>query len=524
MVHLAAAACLVSGIVMGAPAEAAPASLITAPPPSAAPAEFTWRRSTPEAQGVHSEILLRGLRRIRAEDLDTHGLVIIRNDHVILECYVHPYGPDTLHNVKSVSKSVMSSLAGIALREGVIDSLDQRVQEFFPEHFGDDADPRKRRIAIRHLLTMTSGLDLDENGPIMQGIFGSGDWIGATFARPMAGEPGERFVYSTPLTHTFSGILTRASGLSAFDFARVHLFGPLGIERVQWTTGPDGYSFGGSEVFMTPRDMAKFGVLYLHRGRWRDRQVIPEAWVEVSTRNRLQGDLATRASYGYGWWPNQKGRFGAIGWGGQGIGIDPKHDLVAVGTAGGSGSFGELFHHLDDYEPSNEPLPPDPEAVAALQRLVHDLAHPAPRPVPEPPALAKTVSGRRYELDANPRGMRDIMFDFPGAGPGAGDSTVARVTARTAIGDLVMDIGLDGIDRISDLGALGHMPEGNRAANHGAWTADDTFTIDGHELGNPMHSRTVVVFTGDEIEVTSVSRPLMRRLVVTGRLAATPPE
>ncbi|MHC5114663.1 MAG: serine hydrolase domain-containing protein [Planctomycetota bacterium] len=500
MVHRTATIGLALGLCLGGPPAVA----------AEAAAPFAWKRSTPEEQGIHSEVLLEGLRRIDPGELDTHGLIIVRHGHVVLECYVHPYGPDTLHNVKSVSKSVMSALAGIALREGVVDSLDQRVHEFFPEHFDDDDDPRKRRIAIRHLLTMTSGLDLDENGPIMQGIFASDDWIEATFARPMATDPGAAFVYSTPLTHTFSGILTETSGRTAFDFAKVHLFTPLGIEHVQWTTGRDGYSFGGSEVFMTPRDMAKFGLLYLNRGRWQGREIVPESWVEVSTRNQL-GDSVPGA-YGYGWWPNAEGRYGAMGWGGQGIGVDPAHDLVAVGTAGGSGSFGELFSHLDGYEPSDGPLPPNPEGVAELERLVRELGHPAPRPLPPLPARARAISGQRYVLDENPRGLRDVTFDFPG-GP------VAHVVVSTGAGELAIDIGLDGVDRVSDIGALGRMPEGNRGAHRGEWTADDTFTIDGHEVGNPMHSRMVFVFDGDELEITTTSRPLQRRLVVTGRRA-----
>lgn len=159
------------------------------------------------------------VRRIRDESLDIRSLVLVRNDHIILELYVHPYDRDTVHNVKSVSKSVISALVGIALREGILENLDQTVVEFFPQYITDGMDERKKQITLRHLLTMTAGLDLDENGPKMARVFASDDWIRTAFEAPMATDPGTRFVYSTPLTHTMSGILTESSGMSLLELA-----------------------------------------------------------------------------------------------------------------------------------------------------------------------------------------------------------------------------------------------------------------------------------------------------------------
>jgi CubicO group peptidase (beta-lactamase class C family) len=157
-----------------------------------ADAPFDWEQSTPEAQGIDTRGLIRAVSRVRDEAVNLHSLILVRNGHVIFEAYVPPYDKDALHNVKSVTKSIMSALVGIALEEGILDSLDQTVSEYFPEYITDAMDPRKRSITLRHLLTMTSGLDLDENGPIMNGIFDSDDWIEATFARPMSEDPGNK--------------------------------------------------------------------------------------------------------------------------------------------------------------------------------------------------------------------------------------------------------------------------------------------------------------------------------------------
>lgn len=152
-----------------------------------------WETSTPEKQGIDSDILADMLLRMQSERLAVRSVLIIRNDTLVLECYTHPYDRDVVHDVKSVSKSIISALVGVALREGIVASLDQPVCNSFPEYLPENSDPRKRRITLQHLLTMSSGLDLDENGPAMQAILSRDDWIAATFARPMvAPRPSKR--------------------------------------------------------------------------------------------------------------------------------------------------------------------------------------------------------------------------------------------------------------------------------------------------------------------------------------------
>jgi len=484
---------------------------------AAEPTPFVWERSTPEAQGLDSRVFLEGLKRLKEEQLDLHSLIVIRNDRIVLELYVHPYDRDTLHNVKSVSKSVISAVIGIALERGILPDLDRPVHQFFPDYFPDGVDPRKKKITLRHLVSMTSGLDLDENGPIMGGIFDADDWIRATFERPMAAEPGAAFLYSTPLTHTMSGVLTETSGKSLLELTTGLLFEPLGIEPVQWTQGPRGYYFGGAEMFLRPIDMARFGSTILHGGRWRGRQIVPAGWVHESTRNQIAA-TGSDDQYGYGWWTMGGQGYAAMGWGGQAIRMMPEANLVIVGTASDPGAIDQMFRGFQDYEPSDEPLPPNPEAVEEVEKLVRELRQPTPGPVPEPPALAKSISGRQYVLETNRQGFTHLRLDFLG-----GDT--CRMSLGTPSGDFDFPVGLDGVFRLVDTGSYGTLPDGeNRFAHRAIWTDATTLTVESVNLGNPNQARAVYTFDGDEVDVRIAVRPLGREFELKGRAEPAPVE
>jgi len=482
--------------------------------PPASPSTPVWQRSTPEAQGLDSRVFVEGLRRVRDEGIDLHSLIVIRNGHLVLEAYVHPYDRETLHNVKSVSKSVMSAVVGIALERGILEDLDQPVYDLLPEYFPDDAEAGKKRITLRHLLTMTAGLDLDENGPLMSAVFRSEDWVRATFARPMIQEPGGSFVYSTPLSHAMSVILAEASGKSLLDLTRELLFEPIGIEQARWKTDPRGYHVGGADLYLRPLDMAKFGQLFIDRGRWQGWQVVPEEWVVESTRNQLEDIQQT---YGYWWWPQGEGGYVASGWGGQAIQIMPSIGLIAVGTATVHGAIDQMFRGFEDYEPSDEALPPNPAAVAEMESLVRELGSPPPGAVSRRPAIADVVSGSSFAMEENPQKVTRFRFDFP-----AGHE--ARLEVTTAEGEVKLSIGLDGVYRIVETGSYGSMPgNDNRFAMRGAWTGDRTFELETIELGNPVQARALVTFTEDTIEIEMAMRPLGRTVRLKG-VAERPPE
>lgn len=299
-----------------------------------------WRSAPPDDHGVDPA----ALDALRAH-LDEHyshidSLLVVRNGYLLREDYHHGTGPDDLHNVKSVTKSVLSALVGIALDTGDLPGLDEPLGTFFPYHFASIADRAKREITLEDLLTMRSGLDWQEWGPSTVQMTASPDWIRYVLDRPLANRPGERFNYSTGDTHLIAGALQQAAGMTLLEYADLYLFGPLGITDRRWPADPQGITVGGSELALRPRDMAKIGFLYLNQGRWDGHDVIPAGWVRTSTEPHITvvpRDASSRppVCYGYLWWlrPQQDlGSFMAVGFAGQFIYVLPTLDLVVVMT------------------------------------------------------------------------------------------------------------------------------------------------------------------------------------------------
>jgi CubicO group peptidase (beta-lactamase class C family) len=264
--------------------------------------------------------------------------------------------PAQAHDVHSVTKSVIATLIGIALSEERLHSLDDTLATMLPQRAAE-MDSTVSAITLRQLLTMTAGLPPDlANGDVPASLSGA-DWVGNILRTGTDAPPGRSFAYSSAGSHLLSAILTRATGMSALDYARPRLFDPLGIEtrnavqpRVKdrapipaydrasfgWLRDPTGIQLGFATLKMAPRDLAKLGQLYLDGGRWNGRQVIPTDWVKASTTAQVttQRDSAALAeSYGYQWWVTQeKGHaaYAAFGFGGQVVEVVPDLRLVVV--------------------------------------------------------------------------------------------------------------------------------------------------------------------------------------------------
>lgn len=279
-----------------------------------------------------------------------HGLLIARHGRLVAERYFRGSASHRLHNLKSASKSVLSAIAGLAVKEGFLE-LDQPIAEVLPEA-ADLDEPRKQAITVRHLLTMTSGLESTSFGNYGSWV-ASRNWVRAALARPLQAQPGTRFSYSTGGTHLLSATISRAAGRSTHDFAREHLFDPLEIRRSAWARDRQGVHMGGNNLSLLPRDMLKFGQLYLNRGRWRGKQLLPWQWIDESTRPGLVGPRGRGriyGGYGYLWWlrgQRERGAYIASGFGGQYIYVAPAEDLVVVvistEISKGRGWRGELF-------------------------------------------------------------------------------------------------------------------------------------------------------------------------------------
>jgi CubicO group peptidase (beta-lactamase class C family) len=273
------------------------------------------------------------------------SLLVAHEGQVVVEKRFR--GPPLDHpvNVKSVAKSVISALVGIAIEEGHLDGSDQAIWPFFRQYLGPEADPDKRKITIGHLLSMQSGLERTSGAHYGRWV-ASPNWVRHAIRRPMVREPGGAMMYSTGNTHLLSAILTRATGRSTHTFAKEKLAEPLGIHLPKWRRDPQGIYFGGNQMGLSPRAMLRFGELYRNGGHYGGHQIIPERGVRQSLRPRGESPFSGER-YGYGWFISTGGdhpMFYAWGHGGQFIFVVRELSLTVVTTS--EIQSGHDFEHL----------------------------------------------------------------------------------------------------------------------------------------------------------------------------------
>ena len=259
-------------------------------------------------------------------------------------CWGRPLGrvefdETTLHDLRSISKSVVGLLYGIALDEGLVPALDQPIVDAFPEYAELAAEAARRRIAVEHVLTMQLGLEWDETLPYTNpanseiAMERAEDRCRYVLTRPVREPPGSGHVYSGGATALLASLIRRGSGDSLLDYAKARLFEPLGIDAVEWTKGMDGIEAPASGLRMRPRDLARVGRMLLDGGKWSGRTVVPESWVAESAVQRVVVD--DDMAYGYHWWVARRWNwFAAFGNGGQRMTLLPGLDAVLVVTAG----------------------------------------------------------------------------------------------------------------------------------------------------------------------------------------------
>jgi CubicO group peptidase (beta-lactamase class C family) len=319
-----------------------------------------WRTASLADQDIDLAPVVEMLERVRAgEYTGISSVLFARGGALVLEEYFGGSGRDSLHSTRSAAKAITSALVGIAIDQGYVESVDVPLLPYFPEYEGEieNWDERKRGVTLAHLLSMTSGVRGNEDA-----MYPTDDWIKFYLDQPLTATPGEAFSYATSGVVTLGNVITRASGLRVPAFTDRYLFGPLGITAYRWpitnSRGSQGLAMTGGGLNLRPRDMAKFGQLYLNGGVWEGKRLIAEAWVKESTRKHATSDLYGE-DFGYLWRMIDRtveGRavrsFEAWGNGGQFIMVFPSLDLVAVFTGENYGLFPEMeqpFEMIDQY-------------------------------------------------------------------------------------------------------------------------------------------------------------------------------
>jgi CubicO group peptidase (beta-lactamase class C family) len=275
-----------------------------------------------------------------------HSLLIIRNGAIVYEKYFGSNHQDTPHILYSVTKSFTSTLVGIALDQGKLSGVEERVVDLLPDWSFDQLSAEKQAMTLEDLLTMTSGLAWEEGDTAYQSLYRSEDGVSAVMDLPMISEPGSKFKYCSGCSHVLNGILAQALDADVGKFANKNLFEPLGITQYQWETDRQGIPIGGWGLYLTSRDMAKLGYLFLNNGQWDGKQVVSDGWVKKATTERVIDGLAT--GYGYQWWVYpEKGAYAAVGRAGQTIYVVPALNLIIVTTADIPGGHDPIFDLID---------------------------------------------------------------------------------------------------------------------------------------------------------------------------------
>jgi hypothetical protein len=339
-----------------------------------------WTTSTPEEQGVDEALLSNLDAKFASGDYGyIDGFLIVRNGYLVYEKsydhdyakiraefgnnpildrqdnlefnYYHPdyhpfYQGTRLHTLQSATKSVASTVIGIAIGRNDIPGVDVKVMDYFKDHDVQNVDERKKRMTLEDLLTMRPGFEWYENLPLEDPnnsctrLEKAEDWISFTINHPMEFEPGTVFEYCSGASQLLSAITKKATGMHADEYAETYLFQPLGIAQYHWKKTPKGFADTEGGLYLAARDLAKIGYLFLKDGIWEGKRILPEGWVQSAVHPHV-ADTAPdndriNTAYGYQWWllpldaQSQEYVFAAMGFGGQYLMISPKNNLIAV--------------------------------------------------------------------------------------------------------------------------------------------------------------------------------------------------
>ena len=304
----------------------------------------SWEKGPLETHFGDSIPITKMLEAVGSGETKIHSILLLKNNQLLLEEYYQEYDLNKVHDLRSSSKSIRSLLMGIAVDQGLVRNIDDPVYKYLPNlRPQKNQDERKGAITIRHLLTMSTGLECNDWDPKSKGqedrVYKKKDWLQYTIDLPMANDPGEVSAYCSMGAILVAEIISVTSGMSIQEFAQKNLFDPLGIKQVQWGhTNQKEVIDSGKRLYMRPRDMAKLGQLVLQQGQWEGKQIVSKVWIEEATTPKTK---ITGIDYGYLWWnlPFQyQGRAIqcklATGNGGQYIMVFPDLELVAVFTGG----------------------------------------------------------------------------------------------------------------------------------------------------------------------------------------------
>ena len=446
-------------------------------------------RSSPEAQGVSSAAVLSFVEAADKNIDALHSFMLLRHGHVVAEGWWAPYRADAPHSLYSLSKSFTSTAVGLAIAEGKL-SLDDEVLKFFPDDAPAQPSNNLKSMRVSDLLRMSTGQQTEP--PRTPDL----PWTKTFLAQPVPFKPGTHFLYNTSATYMASAIVQKATGETVLDYLKPRLFDPLGIEKPTWEASPQGITAGGYGLSIRTEDIARFGQLYLQKGQWQGKQLVPAAWIEAATARQTSNGSNPKSDwdqgYGYQFWRCRHGAYRGDGAFGQYCIVLPEQDAVIAITSGVKNMQAVLDLMWDELLPALKPAAL-PANAAGQKKLGQTLKGLTLRPQAGDGSPA-AVFGKKYVFDANPRKLEAITLER-----GKEDDEVTILAQ------------IDGVEQRIVCGhgtwhegkaAWGALPQQREAAS-GAWTGEDTYTARLCFFETPFVITVSLKFSGKEVQCSS---------------------
>lgn len=455
-------------------------------------AETALPRATPESVGIASAGISALIDEAEAKAYGLHGIMILRHGKVVAEGWWAPYSADEPHMLFSLSKSFTSTAIGMLQAEGRV-NIHDKLHTYFPDEVPADATENQKNLRLRDLLMMSTGQhkeDVDKIAIMAPDGTGTKQFLAA----PVNQKPGTLFYYNTPATFMLSATLQKITGQTLRDYLVPRLFEPLGIPTPEWDSTPQGYSFGGSGLHLRTEDIAKFGQLLLQRGEWNGKRLVPAEWVDLATSRQVSNGSNPESDwdqgYGFQFWRCIPGFYRADGAFGQYVIVIPEHDTVIAINSGTRDMGGIMKMLWAKFLPELRAgaLPENPSAHAALRQRLASLSLPVTAGAATSP-LAATIAGRKFAFETNDPTLESLSLDI------AADGAVT-LKARQYGRDLSVTAGRGAWVR-------GEFPLNQNTkqpvAASGAWTADDTYTLQLAQYRAPFIATFRLKFAGDTV-------------------------
>jgi CubicO group peptidase (beta-lactamase class C family) len=463
-------------------------------------------RCTPESQGILSAAIIGFVEEIEKNIRELHSFMLLRHGAVVAEGWWSPYGPDRPHMLFSLSKSFTSTAIGLAVAEGRL-TVNDRVISFFPEDMPAEVSDNLRAMRVKQLLSMSTGHAEDTTERITSQP--DQNWVKAFLSLPVEYKPGTHFVYNSGASFMLAAIVQKVTGMTVLEYLQPRLFEPLGIQGATWETSPQGINMGGWGLNITTEDIARFGQLYLQKGKWNGRQILPEAWVEEATMRQVSNGCNPESDwdqgYAYQFWRCKHGAYRGDGAFGQYCIVMPEQDAVLAITSGVDDMQAVLNiiweRLLPEFGPA--PLPAEAMTRAATEEKLSNLNLLPPNGQATSP-VAGQVSGKEYSIGANDLKIESVSFDFSAAGcvftvRGATGPNIPPVFALGGVvGEHQIVCGSGAWQTgVTALFGRGEQP----VVASGVWTAEDTYAMTFRLVHTPFCLTHICKFEGDQVEI-----------------------